>query len=196
MSEYGFQSFPNMETISEFADKNSWDIDSDIMKSHQKSSIGNVTIKEYMERDYRMPSNFEDFVYINQVMQAEGMRIAFEAHRRNKPFNMGTIYWQFNDVWPVVSWSGIDYFGRWKAMQYFVKKAFEPVISSAVVSDGILQINVISDLIHKQEVISKIKIVTLSGETVWSRENTLSLKGNDNFTIVKEDLEHVLGKYK
>jgi beta-mannosidase len=196
MSEYGFQSFPNMETISEFADKNSWDIDSDIMKSHQKSSIGNVTIKEYMERDYRMPSNFEDFVYINQVMQAEGMRIAFEAHRRNKPFNMGTIYWQFNDVWPVVSWSGIDYFGRWKAMQYFVKKAFEPVISSAVVSDGILQVNVISDLIHKQEVISKIKIVTLSGETVWSRENTLSLKGNDNFTIVKEDLEHVLGKYK
>jgi len=196
MSEYGFQSFPSMETIKDFSDKDSWDIDSDIMKSHQKSSIGNITIKEYMERDYKMPSNFEDFVYLNQVMQAEGMRIAFEAHRRNKPFNMGTLYWQFNDVWPAVSWSGIDYYGRWKAMQYFVKKSFEPVITSAVVEDGILQVNVISDLIHPQKITSELKIITLSGKTVWSRNQDINLKENDNIIILDEDLEKLISNRK
>ena len=196
MSEFGFQSFPEMKTISEFSEKKDWDIDSDIMKSHQKSSIGNVTIKEYMERDYIMPNNFEDFVYLNQVMQAEGMRIAFEAHRRNKPFNMGTLYWQFNDVWPVVSWSGIDYFGRWKAMQYFVKKSFEPVFTSAVLNDGILQVNVISDLIHSQKITSELKIVTLNGETVWSRNQEINLAENSNIVILEEDIEKLLSNYK
>lgn len=196
MSEFGFQSFPPMETIAKFSDKDSWDIDSDIMKSHQKSSIGNITIKEYMERDYKMPNTFEDFVYLNQVMQAEGMRIAFEAHRRNKPFNMGTLYWQFNDVWPAVSWSGIDYYGRWKAMQYFVAKSFEPVITSAVLKDGILQVNIISDLIQSKKVTSDIKVVTLAGETIWNRDQDVVLKENDNRIIIEEDLEQILGNYK
>ena len=193
MSEFGFQSFPPMETIKEFSEEKDWDIESDVMKTHQKSSIGNVTIKEYMQRDYKMPDNFEDFVYLNQIMQAEGMRIGFEAQRRNKPFCMGSLYWQLNDVWPVVSWSGIDYYGRWKAMQYFIKKAYEPVISSAVVEDGKLKIHLISDKITETKVNSSLQIIKLDGTVIWEQNKEFTLEANANDVILNTPLSKLIG---
>nr|WP_321411306.1 glycoside hydrolase family 2 protein [uncultured Carboxylicivirga sp.] len=193
MSEFGFQSFPSMETIKTFSEEKDWDIESDVMKTHQKSSIGNVTIKQYMQRDYNMPSNFVDFVYLNQVMQAEGMRIGFEAQRRNKPFCMGSLYWQLNDVWPVVSWSGIDYYGRWKAMQYFIKKAYEPVITSAVMDKDYLQVNLISDKITETNVTSSLQIIQLDGTVVWEQNKEYKLEPNANQVILKTPLKQLIG---
>lgn len=43
---------------------------------------------------------------------------------------MGALYWQLNDIWPVASWSSIDYFGRYKALQYVAKRFFAPVMIS------------------------------------------------------------------
>nr|WP_321452544.1 glycoside hydrolase family 2 protein [uncultured Carboxylicivirga sp.] len=192
MSEFGFQSFPPMETIKEFSKEKDWDIESDVMKTHQKSSIGNVTIKEYMQRDYKMPDNFEDFVYLNQIMQAEGMRVGFEAQRRNKPFCMGTLYWQLNDVWPVVSWSGIDYYGRWKAMQYFIKKAYEPVITSAVMEDGKLKVHLISDKITDTKVSSSLQIIKLDGTVVWEQTKEYNLEANANRVILNTPLNELI----
>ena len=55
-----------------------------------------------MEREYVVPEDFEDYVYISQVLQAEGMAEAFLSHRIS-PKRMGTLYWQLNDCWPVTS---------------------------------------------------------------------------------------------
>lgn len=103
MSEFGFQSFPEMKTIATFAAPGDYQIESEVMNAHQKSSIGNALIRTYMERDYIVPEKFEDFVYVGLVLQGQGMRHGLEAHRRNRPYCMGTLYWQLNDSWPVVS---------------------------------------------------------------------------------------------
>lgn len=192
MSEYGFQALPSIKTIAAFADTSEWDINSPTMLSHQKSSIGSSTIQKYMERNYRKPVDFEDFVYLSQVLQAEGMRIGIEAQRRHKPFNMGSLYWQFNDVWPGISWSGIDYYGRWKALQYIVKKAYSPVILSAIHENDSLQINVISDLLHNQKVNIDLKIITFDGAIIWSKSEEIALQENENHLILKEYLEKLI----
>ena len=98
------------------------------MASHQRSGIGNLRIKEYMEWDYKVPSNFEDFLYMSQVLQARGVKMAIEAHRGAMPYCMGTMYWQINDCWPVASWSSNDYYHKWKALHYAVKNAYEPIL--------------------------------------------------------------------
>ncbi|MBT7896208.1 MAG: glycoside hydrolase family 2 protein [Flavobacteriales bacterium] len=110
MSEFGFQSFPELSTIKKFSAKKDWKLNSDVMTSHQKHPRGNTLIQEYMNREYNQPLDFEKFIYASQILQGEGMRIGLEAHRRSQPYCMGTLYWQLNDCWPVASWSSIDYY--------------------------------------------------------------------------------------
>jgi len=148
MSEYGFQSFPELESVRKYALPEDYDIESEVMRHHQRSSIGNVTIKEYMDMYYRRPLNFEKFLYVGQVLQAYGIRFAIEAHRRAMPFNMGSLVWQINDCWPVASWSGCDYYKRWKALQYEIKRSFEPIIITAFEENGKTSITLISDLLN------------------------------------------------
>lgn len=154
MSEFGFQSFPEMKTIATFASPEDYNIESEVMKAHQKSSIGNEVIRTYMERYYRVPERFEDFVYVGLVMQGRGIRRGLEAHRRNRPYCMGTLYWQLNDSWPVVSWSGMDYYGNWKALHYQARRAFAPLLVSAVQEGDSLGIWLVSDLLEKQDGLS------------------------------------------
>ena len=130
MSEFGFQSFPELSTIKKFSTKKDWKLNSDVMTSHQKHPRGNTLIQEYMNREYNQPLDFEKFIYASQILQGEGMRIGLEAHRRSQPYCMGTLYWQLNDCWPVASWSSIDYYGNWKALHYVAKDVFSPIALS------------------------------------------------------------------
>ena len=125
MSEYGFQSFPEFSAIKEFSLPQDWDIYSEVMLSHQRSPIGNQKIKEYMEMYFPVPNDFKSQIYMGQLLQAYGIKMAINAHRINKPYTMGTLYWQLNDCWPGASWSSIDYYGNWKALHYAAKKAFK-----------------------------------------------------------------------
>ena len=110
-----------MDALSKFTIDQDLFLDSEVMNSHQKHPRGNDLIKEYMQRDYREPKDFISFIYLSQILQAEGLSIGIESHRRAKPYNMGTLYWQFNDCWPSISWSSRDFYGNWKALHYAVK---------------------------------------------------------------------------
>lgn len=166
MSEYGFQSFPDWATIEAFSLPEERELDSKVMLTHQKHPRGNALIAEYLKRDFRVPRNFEDFVYVSQLLQAEGMRTGIEAHRRNKPYCMGTLYWQLNDVWPVASWSSIDYYGRWKAMHYYVRDAYRPVVALPWVEDDILKVYISSDLPADTAVTIHVRALTLEGKVL------------------------------
>ena len=100
------------------------------MLAHQRHPRGNQLVREYMLRDYAQPKDFESFLYVSQVLQAEGIRIGAEHLRRIMPHNMGSLYWQINDCWPVASWSSIDYFGRWKALQYYSRRFYNDLLVS------------------------------------------------------------------
>jgi beta-mannosidase len=69
------------------------------------------------------------------------------VHRRAKPYCMGTMYWQLDDCWPGVTWSGIDYYGRWKAMQYFVKEAYKDILVSVHEENDSVKVYVVNDRI-------------------------------------------------
>jgi len=177
MSEYGFQSFPEMDAIELYALEEDFDLDSKVMKAHQKHPRGNSLILEYMLRDYKEPIDFESFVYLSQVLQAEGMRIAIEAHRRARPYNMGTLYWQFNDCWPVASWSTRDYYGNWKASHYAVKRAYEDLLISTLQTEDSISIYLINDMYENQEYDLLIEHVDYNGNRLGSKAKYISIKG-------------------
>lgn len=189
ISEFGFQSFPEMKTIATFASPEDYEIESEVMNAHQKSSIGNNLIRTYMERDYIVPEKFEDFVYVGLVLQGQGMRYCFEAHRRNRPYCMGTLYWQLNDNWPVVSWSGIDYYGNWKALHYQAQRAFAPVIINPIHENDSLNIYLISD---KLEDLNGLKLemqqVDFNGKKLASKTLPTQIAGNTSAKVAGYDL--------
>lgn len=131
LSEFGFQSFPSMKTIEQISDDPAdYNIFSYMMERHQRNGAANGKIMNYMQQTYRYPSSFETVLYASQLLQADGIRYGVEHFRRNRGRCMGAVYWQFNDCWPVASWSSIDYCGRLKALHYYAKRFFAPVMIS------------------------------------------------------------------
>jgi beta-mannosidase len=177
-SEYGFQSFPEFRTIESFAAPGDYAIDSEVMKAHQRSYIGNGTIVTYMARDYAVPKDFWQFLYVGQVLQAEGIRIAMEAHRVHRPYCMGSLFWQINDCWPVASWSSIDYYGRWKAQQYFARKSFAPELVTSWLDEDTVRVCAVRDRLDGGLVTLTLRVMDFSGAVLKTSATSFMLPAN------------------
>ncbi|MFI3257706.1 MAG: glycoside hydrolase family 2 protein [Spirochaetales bacterium] len=129
-SEFGFQSFPCQKTVESFTLPEDRNIFSYVMEKHQRSNSANGKILNYMYQTHRYPTDFSTLLYASQMLQAEAIKYGVEHWRRHRGRCMGAIYWQLNDCWPVASWSSIDYFGRWKALHYYAKRFFAPILLS------------------------------------------------------------------
>ena len=130
MSEYGFQSFPELKTVATMCDTPDHNITSRIMDYHQRCQMGNRTIFSYLLDWYQMPEDFAKTLFMSQVTQSTCVRYAAEHLRRMQPLCQGVLYWQINDIWPCASWSSIDSEGRWKVLHYEAKRFFSPVLVS------------------------------------------------------------------
>lgn len=188
MSEYGFQSMPSIETFRKFAPENDLQLNSVSVKNHQKHPTGYETIQEYMERDFPVPTDFKDYIYVSQLLQAHGMQIAIEAHRRAMPYCMGTLYWQLNDCWPVTSWSSVDYYGIRKASHYQTKRSFEPVMLSITEDENNILVYGINDLPQTERGMLRLELLDFeSNIAIWeeyhSTINNLSTKDIKIFEI-------------
>ncbi len=194
MSEFGFQSFPDINAVKKYSVPDDWEIESEVMKWHQRSSIGNVTIEEYMRRDYREPKNFEMFLYASQLLQARGITTGIEAHRRNMPYCMGSLYWQLNDCWPVASWSSVDYYGSWKALHYAVREAFKNVILSIEVDEDNLSVFVVSDSLESFPAALTLTAIDFYGDTLNLIKSDVIVEANKSKEIAKFKIGEFLNK--
>ena len=191
MAEFGFQSFPELNSVKKYTLPEDYNIYSDVMKSHQRSSIGNETIEEYLLRDYNQPKDFENFLYVSQLLQAHGIKIGIEAHRRNRHRCMGSLYWQLNDCWPVASWSGIDYYGKWKALHYTVRDVFSSFLISHEETEDQIKIFVVSDSLNSISATLKLRLIDFEGNELkkWSKEiNVESSSSAIKMGLLKSEL--------
>ncbi|SDI76679.1 beta-mannosidase [Chryseobacterium taeanense] len=196
-SEYGFQGMPTLQTTkSMFSGKPDLSLQNETIKAHEKHARGWEIIDNYMKRDYKIPADFVKYNYVSQLLQARGMQTAIEAHRRAKPYNMGTLYWQLNDCWPVVSWSSIDYLGNWKALHYQIKRSFENQIILQEEKDEILSFYVINDELKTFENVSlDFEIIKLNGEKkgLVKTANNRILQSNGILKLASFSLKEVIG---
>lgn len=130
LSEFGFQSFPALQTIRRFTEEGDRNIFSRVMEMHQRNTAANGKIMNYLAQTYLYPKNFDELLYCSQLLQAEAIRYGVEHFRRFRGTCMGTVVWQLNDIWPVASWASVDYYGNWKALQYAEKRMFAPILLS------------------------------------------------------------------
>ncbi|MBN2047414.1 MAG: glycoside hydrolase family 2 protein, partial [Anaerolineaceae bacterium] len=188
MSEFGFQSFPPMETIKTYAKPEDWNLTSPVMESHQKNNNGNRFIINQMTATYRVPTNFESLMYMSMVLQAEGIRYGVEHWRRNNHRVSGTLYWQLNDCWPVASWASIDYFGRWKALHYSAKRFYEPVLLSLFDEGSHISIHLTNDTVNKWDGQISWAWTKLDGEILESGQKPISVTALKSAEVEVVDL--------
>ena len=192
MSEFGFQSFPEMRTIHAFANKpEDFDIHSTVMQAHQKNKGGNDRILTYMLRGYREPKDFASFVYLSQVQQAEIIKIGAEHLRRQRPRTMGSLYWQLNDCWPVASWASIDYYGHWKALHYYARRFYDDVLVSPFLHDDRVDVYVVSDKLQPVSGTVHVRLLDFSGNVLLEQTKDVQIAAQSSaisFTVDKAAL--------
>jgi beta-mannosidase len=176
VTEYGFQSFPEMRTIEAFTQpEDRKNIFTPVMLVHQKNNEGNSIIHDYLLKDYPEPKDFSSFLYASQVLQAEGIKIGAEHFRRSMPETMGSIFWQLNDCWPVASWSSLDYYGRWKALQYYARRFYAPVLVSPHVEDGAVKVYIVSDKTEVQKATLRVRLMDFDGKVLLAEKQDVSV---------------------
>ena len=205
LSEFGFQSFPSLKTCETFTEPEDRNIFSYVMEKHQRNKTANGKIMNYMEQTFLYPTSFDTVLYASQLLQAEAIRYGVEHFRRNRGRCMGTVIWQLNDCWPVASWSSIDYCGRWKALHYYAKRFFAPLMVSCA-EEGILtqdtnpnaepyhvrksiHLNVANETMSDQEVTVRYALRNADGEILREGSVSLTVPALSSRWLSKEDME-------
>jgi beta-mannosidase len=128
-----------------------------------------------MLREYREPRDFESFLYVSQVLQAEAIKVGAEHLRRQRPRTMGSLYWQLNDCWPVASWSSIDYYGHWKALQYYARRFYDDLLVSPWEEDGTVSAYVISDKLQPTAAELRVRVLDFHGKMLLEKTQAITV---------------------
>ncbi|MFC1481378.1 glycoside hydrolase family 2 protein [Candidatus Neomarinimicrobiota bacterium] len=194
ISEFGFQSLPDMETIRSFTAPGDRYFASYVLDHHNKCGKigaprpGNQRIAAYMTELFKLPNSIENWVYVSQIMQAEAMKIATEGYRRNFPHTTGALYWQLSDNWPTISWSSIDYFGRWKALHYFARRFFNPVLVTGLVEGARVSIWGVNDRLEPVVAELQWTLARFDGTEVSRGAQNVELPANSSTLLAALDL--------
>ena len=178
MSEYGLQAWPDQRTVDAFAPRDEQGVATPVIEAHQKflAGKGNERLMKYVQMEFGEPKDFADFIYLGQAMQAEGIELAALHHRASRPYTMGSLYWQLNDVWPGASWSGIDWFGRWKALQFHARRFFAPVAVAALRdAQGQTSVSVLNDRASERGGELRLRVMSLSGKVLRDERKAVHL---------------------
>jgi beta-mannosidase len=175
ISEYGFQSYPSINTIRKITKQENLSMESEVLLKRQRSPMenlgkgknGNHMIDKYLNKEFRKPKDFESYVYVSQLLHAQAIKTASEAHRRNKPYTMGSMYWQINDCWPTISWSTIDYYGNWKAAHYQARNSYKEFLVSITQKDDAVKVYIISDRLKETAGELKINAYDFNGNLLF-----------------------------
>jgi beta-mannosidase len=178
MSEYGLQAWPVQATIDAFARRGEQGIATPVIEAHQKflAGKGNERLMKYVNYEFGETTDFSSFVYLSQAAQAEGIELAALHHRASRPFTMGSLYWQLNDVWPGASWASVDWFGRWKALQFHARRFYAPVAVAALRNaGGNTSVSLLNDRTRPVRGELRVRVMSLDGKVLRDERKPVEL---------------------
>jgi beta-mannosidase len=199
MSEFGFQSFPGPKTVDAFTnEEDRKSVLSPVMNWHQRdgSGKGNEIIRDMILHYFRPPKDFETMLWLSQILQGYGIKIGAEYWRQTMPKSMGCVYWQYNDIWPGMSWSSVDYFGRWKALHYMARKFYSPILVSGLenMEAGTIELFVTSDESESHHGKLIWNVTDLTGKTLSHDSMSVKIPSRKSNKVKTLDLQGEMNK--
>ncbi len=202
MSEFGYQSFPEPKTVRAFTtaeDRKS--VLTPVMLWHQRSGTGdvdgNTQMLQMMAHYFNTPKDFDMTLWLSQILQAYGIKIGAEYWRQTMPKSMGCVFWQYNDIWPGMSWSSVDYFGRWKALHYAARKFYSPILVSGIehLDNGTADIFVTNDLLDSHHGTLEWTVTGLDGAALNNGSLKVELPSRKSMKVKTVDVSKEIDRY-
>jgi beta-mannosidase len=200
ISEYGFQSYPCMNTLRKIAKPEDLKLGSEVLNKRQRSPMeslgkgknGNDMIDWYLRKEFKGPKDFESYVYVTQLLHAQAIKTAANAHRRNMPYTMGSMYWQINDCWPTISWATVDFYGNWKAPHYQARDSYKEILVSATQKENNLKVYVVSDRLKKATAEIRINVYDFKGTNLYTKTKSIEIPGDSSSVFIDEKIADLL----
>lgn len=152
---------------------------------HEKHGSQFSVLKSYMGHYMNPSKNFEMEIYQSSLVQAYGVGLAIQAHRIAKPQTWGTLYWQFNDAWPGISWASMDYFGRWKALQYFARRLYSDPVVVFKGNSKAVHAFAASDLVTDLETEVTIVVANTQGKELMKQKSAVKIPANQKVSVLE-----------
>jgi len=187
VSEFGLQAPPALETIRTYIPSGARHMQSPVMEHHEKEQLGTERLYRYLAAYFRVPREFEDTVYLMQLMQGEAIKTGVEHWRSRKFLTGGALFWSFNDCWPVTSWSCLDSELRPKALYHYAKRFFAPLLAAIHERNGRVTVTVVND--RAREFRGRIVwgLGKLDGQDVWVEEEQIVVPANGVLEALSKD---------
>ena len=199
IAEFGVQSYLEPASTRSFATAADLaeGVDSPILKYHELSGQTEI-VAQVLRYFGKVPANIDDVFWLSQIVQAFGIRLGVEHWRRDRPHSTAALVWQYNDSWPGQTWAMIDYYHRWKALQYHARHMFAPVLVSGDVDPvlGKMDIHVINDRLKGGKATLTWRLATTDGKVLRHHESAIQLPANGTMlaeTVVLSDAEKAAG---
>lgn len=204
-NEFGYHSMPSLQTWRQAVDVKDLHFNSStvVLRNHhyppgdtsthnfKNSSMGMGEMTVAVERYYPIPhkddsvANFSAWCHATQLFQADMYKSEIQFYRRGSGMperQLGSLYWQLEDIWQAPTWAGIEYDGRWKVLHYVARDIYQPIIVSPFwnYTTGDLSVYVTSDLWETARGSVNLTWLDLSGKPIPGNAGTPQAK---QFTV-------------
>ena len=128
-----------------------------------------------------VPTDFDDFIFASQVLQAEAMKTFVELFRSQKfAGKSGLIWWNVRDGWPQVSDAVVDYWGERKRAYYALRNVQQDQLVMVRDDGGVFAVND-----TRRPVVGRVKIKDReSGELVFEAEYAVPVNATKEIGVV------------
>lgn len=180
VSEFGFQGPPAWTTLTDVVHDEPLDPHGQQMLVHQKADDGNNKLARGYAGHLPEPRTIDDWHFTTQLNQAHAIRFGVEYFRSLTPYNTGTVVWQLNDDWPVISWAAVDFAERRKPLWYALRDAYRErlvtIQPAAARGNGLgLEAVVVNDTAEEWSGRLRLERQTLDGTVLASGEIRMEL---------------------
>ena len=183
ISEFGIHASPELDTLRRWTPPGSLALHSAEFDRRNKDVPKNKGY-DLMSVETGLPADLDQYIDFSMACQAEGLKFGIEHYRRRQPICSGTLLWQFNDCWPGLSWSILDYDHIAKAGYYFAQRAYRTVLASFLrTADDGLELWVTNSGRHDVRLGLRVEVATFTGERILDEHLTVVAAAGDSRVV-------------
>jgi len=189
-AEFGYNGPGSWRTLTKAIHKENLDSNDPDLATHQKAFDGMDKLAAGLVREFNKPFTAGPAWYFAaQTVQARAIEVGLKHFRSLYSTCSGSMLWQYNDMWPAISWSVLDSANSRKLSWYSMRESYRPRVLHF--STKSRELVVINDTDENWNGTLEVHQLSQKGQLIESRNVDQKLKPRSQ---VKISLKEIFGQ--